>query len=92
MWASGAQRVLPCEGWGVTASQLDLPSLDLPSLDLPVADHSQLPPVAGCGLLQQGATHWAILQRRLLFCFCFYVSHVVKIAFNGIIRRVSDIK
>ena len=44
--ASGDQGVLPCEGWGVTASQLDLPSLT------PLS-------VAGCGRLQLGAAHWA---------------------------------
>ena len=42
----GAQGVLPWVGWGVTASQLDLPSLTLLSL-------------AGCARLQLGATHWA---------------------------------
>ena len=36
---SGAQEVLPCKGWGVTASQLDLSSLT------PLS-------VAGCGRLQ----------------------------------------
>ena len=35
----GAQGVLPCVGWGVTASQLDLPTLT------PLS-------VAGCGRLQ----------------------------------------
>ena len=43
---SGAQGVLPCEGRGVTASQLDLPSLT------PLF-------VAGCGRLQLEAAHWA---------------------------------
>ena len=42
----GAHRILPCVGWEVTASQLDLPSLTLLS-------------VAGCGRLQLGAPHWA---------------------------------
>ena len=28
-YASGAQGALPCKGWGVTTSQLDLPSLDV---------------------------------------------------------------
>ena len=42
----GAQLVLPCVGWGVTASQLDLPSLAALS-------------VAGCGRLQLGAPNWA---------------------------------
>ena len=45
-YASGAQGVLPCEGLGVTASQLYLPSLT------PLS-------VAGCGRLQPGAAHWA---------------------------------
>ena len=40
----GAQGVLPCEGRGVTASQLDLPSLT------PLS-------VAGCGRLQLEAAH-----------------------------------
>ena len=44
--ASGAQGVLPCEGWGVTASQMDLPSLTPFS-------------VAGCDRLQLEAAHWA---------------------------------
>ena len=44
--ASGAQVVLPCEGRGVTASQLDLP---------PYTPLS----VAGCGRLQLEAAHWA---------------------------------
>ena len=44
--ASGAQEVLPCKGWGVTASKLDLPSLT------PLS-------VAGCGRLQLEAAHWA---------------------------------
>ena len=43
--ASGAQGALPCEGRGVTASQLDLPSLT------PLS-------VAGCGRLQLEAAHW----------------------------------
>ena len=43
---SGAQGVLPCEGRGVTASQLYLPSLT------PLS-------VAGCGRLQLEAAHWA---------------------------------
>ena len=43
----GAQEVLPCVEWGVTASQLDLPSLTPLFL-------------AGCGRLQLGAPHWAI--------------------------------
>ena len=42
----GAQGVLPCVGWYVTASQLDLPSVT----PLSVAD---------CGRLQLGAPHWA---------------------------------
>ena len=42
----GAQGVLPCEGRGITASQLDLPSLT------PLS-------VAGCGGLQLVAVHWA---------------------------------
>ena len=42
----GAQGVLPCEGWGVTASQLDLPPLT------PLS-------VAGCGRLQLEAVRWA---------------------------------
>ena len=42
----GAQGVLPCEEWGVTASQLHLPSLT------PLS-------VAGCGRLQLEAAHWA---------------------------------
>ena len=46
LWAGDAQGVLPCEGWGVTASQLDLPSLT------PLS-------VAGCGRLQLEAAHWA---------------------------------
>ena len=41
-----AQGVLPCVEWGVTASQLDLPSLTLLS-------------VACYGRLQLGAPHWA---------------------------------
>ena len=45
--AGGAQGVLSCEGWGATASQLDLPSLTLLS-------------VAGCGRLQLEAAHRAI--------------------------------
>ena len=44
----GAQGVLPCVQWGVTDSQLDLPSLTSLS-------------VAGSGRLQLGAPHWAIL-------------------------------
>ena len=44
--ASGAQRVLLCEGWGVMASQLDQPSLGQLSK-------------AGCGRLQLGAAHKA---------------------------------
>ena len=44
--ASGVQEVLPCEGRGVTASQLDLASLT------PLS-------VAGCGRLQLVAAHWA---------------------------------
>ena len=44
--ASGAQEVLPCEGYGVTVSQLDLPSLT-PLL------------VAGCGRLHLEAADWA---------------------------------
>ena len=44
--ASGAQGVLCCVGWGITASQLDLPSLT------PLS-------VAGCGRLQLEAAHWA---------------------------------
>ena len=44
--ASGTQGVLLCEQWGVTASQLDLPSL------MPLS-------VAGCGRLQPGAAHCA---------------------------------
>ena len=43
---SGAQRVLSCEGRGVSVSQLDLPSLT------PLS-------VAGCGRLQLEAAHWA---------------------------------
>ena len=43
---SGNQGVMLCEGWGVTASQLDLPSL-MPWF------------VAGCGRLQLGGAHWA---------------------------------
>ena len=42
----GAQRVLPCVGWGVTANQFDLPS------QTPLS-------VAGCGRLQLGAPDWA---------------------------------
>ena len=42
----GAQGVLLCVGWGVTANQLDLPSLT------PLS-------VASCGLLQLGPPHWA---------------------------------
>ena len=38
--------VLPCEGWGVTDSQLDLPSL------APLS-------VAECGGLQLGVAYWA---------------------------------
>ena len=41
---SGAQRVLPCKGWG--ASQLDQPSLTSLS-------------VHGCGRKQLGTAHWA---------------------------------
>ena len=41
LYASGAQGVLLCEEWGVTASQLDLPSL------IPLS-------VAGCGRLKLG--------------------------------------
>ena len=44
--ASGAQGLLLCEGWGVIANQLDLPSLT----PLSVAD---------CGRLQVGAAYWA---------------------------------
>ena len=44
--ASGTQGVLPCEGLGVTASQLDLPSL------APLS-------VGSCGRLQPEAAHWA---------------------------------
>ena len=44
--ASGAHGVLPCKGWGVTVSQLDLPSLT------PLSG-------AGCGRLQLEASHWA---------------------------------
>ena len=43
---SGAQGVQLCEGWGVTDSQLDLPSLT----PLSVAD---------CARLQLGAALWA---------------------------------
>ena len=42
--ASEAHGVLPCEGWGLTASQLDPPSLTTLS-------------VAGCGRLQLGAAY-----------------------------------
>ena len=42
-WSSG---VLLCEGWGLTASQLYLPS------PTPLF-------IAGCGRLQLGAAHWA---------------------------------
>ena len=42
----GAHGLLPCVGWGVTASQFDLPSPSSLS-------------VAGCSLLQLGAPHWA---------------------------------
>ena len=45
--ASGAHGALLCKGWGVTASQLGLPSLT------PLS-------VAGCGQLQLDAAHWAI--------------------------------
>ena len=45
-YASDTQGIMPCEGWGVTATQLDLPSL------MPLS-------VAGYGLLQLGAAHWA---------------------------------
>ena len=45
--------VLPCVGWGVTASQLDLPYMTLLS-------------IAGCGRLQLVAPYWvpsvALLQ------------------------------
>ena len=44
--SSGAQGVLPCKGWGATASQLDLPSLT------PLS-------VAGYDRLQLEAAHWA---------------------------------
>ena len=44
--ASGTQGVLPCDGYGVTSSQLDLPSLT------PLS-------VAGYGRLQLEAPHWA---------------------------------
>ena len=44
--ASGAQGVLLCEGWGVTASQLNLSSLTPLCVD-------------GCGQLELGAAHWA---------------------------------
>ena len=50
--ARGAQGVLPCEGWGVTASQFDLPSLISLSVD-------------GCGRLQLGAAHWVTLVTLL---------------------------
>ena len=42
----GAQGVLPCVRWGVTGSELDLPSLT------PLY-------VAGCGGMQLEAPHWA---------------------------------
>ena len=41
-----AREVLPCVGWGVTASQLDLQS------PTPLS-------VAGCGRLKLGSPHWA---------------------------------
>ena len=44
-YPSGAQTALLCKGWGVTASQWDLPSLT------PLS-------VARCGLLQVGAANW----------------------------------
>ena len=43
----GAQEVLPCVGWGVTASRLDLSSMTSFS-------------GAGCGRLQLGAPNWAL--------------------------------
>ena len=42
------QGILPCKGWGVTASQLELSSLT------PLS-------VAGCGRLQVGVAHCATL-------------------------------
>ena len=50
--ASDARRVLPCNGKGVTPSQLDLPSL------MPLS-------VAGCGRLQLLAVHWTTLVALL---------------------------
>ena len=51
-FASGAHEVLSCNGWGLTASQLDL--LSLTALY-----------VAGCGQSQRRADHWATLVALL---------------------------
>ena len=50
--ASGALIVLPCKGWRVTVSQLDLPSLTTLL-------------GAGCGLLQLRAAHWVTSELLL---------------------------
>ena len=50
--AKAAQGVLPCEGWEVTASQLDQPSL------------TQLT-VAGSSRSQLGVAYWSIGLRVL---------------------------
>ena len=60
---SGSQGVLPCVGWGVTASQLDL--LSLTSLS-----------VAGCDRLQLGASRWDT-SVGLLQVICKYTASII---------------
>ena len=52
----GAQEVPSSVGWGVTQSQLNLPSLETLS-------------VADCGRLQMGAPHWVTSVALLLVVY-----------------------